>query len=140
MDLEFLPYEGLGQLRFGMSRSTIRALMAVDPKPFKKTPASKMMTDAFGELGVHVYYDPSDSCEAIEAFSPATPVFLGTVLLGKSFSDVRDLVLSVDPASEIDGAGLIAFGIGLALYAPSAMKAPDLPVESVMAFRKGYYD
>ena len=140
MDLLIQPYEAMGPVRFGMRRDEVRAAIGTKVSPFMKGLDSTTLTDSFDDERIHVYYDEQDCCEAVEVASPSVPLLEGQALLGRPFSEVRDWLMSRDSEVELDGAGLIAFTLGVGLYAPSALKEPDEPVEGVIAFRRGYYD
>lgn len=139
MDLEIRPYEGLGPIRFGMRRDDVRRALGASVRAFRKTPEATILTDAFDDEGIHVYYNEQDLCEAVEVASPAIPVLQGRALVGRSFAEIRDWLRTLDPEVEIDESGLTAFTFGVGLYASSAQKAPNGPVEAVIAFRRGYY-
>lgn len=47
---------------------------------------------------------------------------------------------SLDSLLEKDEAGAISRALGLGVYAGSAWKEPQLPVESVIVFGPGYYE
>lgn len=140
MKLVLTPYESLGPIRFGMSREEVRAVLAVAVHPFKKTPDATTLTDAFEAEGIYVSYDDQGDCEAVEVASPAEPVLDGETLLGQPFSQLRDRLKARGDELEVDASGLTDLTSGLGLYAPSAEKAPNDPIEAVIAFRRGYYD
>jgi len=82
LKLEIRPFEGLGDLRFGMSRRDVRALLGQEFRSFKKTPLADSLTDAYAQYGLHLYYDGQDRLELVEAFRPCVPIFQGVELLG----------------------------------------------------------
>jgi hypothetical protein len=138
VELDVRPNQGLGPLQLGLKREELRRALGTPSRSFKKAEDSTL-TDAFDDAGIQIYYDAHDVCEAIEVASPAVPILQGRELLGKPFSEVRDWLSSLDPDLEVDDSGLTAPSIGLGIYAPSAEKSPDDPVEAVILFRRGYY-
>jgi hypothetical protein len=140
MRLVIRPYDGVGPINFGMSMQETRAAVGTPFESFKKTPIAELPTDAFDSVGVHVYYKKPGICEAVEMASPAEPIFQDRPLLGRPFAELRNWFKTIDPRIEVDAAGLTSHEFGIALYAPSAEDEPQLPVEGVLVFAKGYYD
>jgi len=140
MDWSVVPYMGVGRIMFGMTRDQIRKLLGSEVKEFKKTPTSKVLTDAFDQLGVHVYYKNDDTCEAIEMARPANPKLNGSKIIGLPFFEVREFMQKLDDSLEIDETGLISFKLGIGLFVPSLTEIQREIVESVIVFQRGYYD
>lgn len=130
---------GARPLLFGMTVREIRSLMPVQPKPFQKGLSRGHPTDAFRGLGVHVYYDNSGRCEAIEFASPAIVAFRGVSLISVAFATVEALVGAHDAHVEVDENGLISKTLGFAIDCPGHVEEPSLPVSGVFVFKHGYY-
>ncbi|HYP52823.1 MAG TPA: hypothetical protein VEQ42_04750 [Pyrinomonadaceae bacterium] len=139
MRFEIRPHEGVGPVRFGMTREEVRAALALPVESFRKSPADEMLTDAFDAAGLHVYYKKPGLCEAVEMAAPAEPVLEGRELLGRPFGESRRWFESQDESAEADESGLTSFGYGVGLYAPEAESNPAAPPEGVIVFEKGYY-
>lgn len=60
------PTVSIGNLFFGMERSSIRQLYNDNYTEYKKTPKSENTTDDFGKF--HAYYSKDDRLEAVEIF------------------------------------------------------------------------
>ena len=60
---------GIGPAMIGMSIADVRGTMGEPTKQFRKAPNSKTLTDAYDQLGMHVYYDIADCVEFVEAFA-----------------------------------------------------------------------
>jgi len=140
VDLVIRPHEGIGPLSFGMDSTAVRTVLGGAVRSFRKTPDAKTPTDAFDEHGIHVYYDEAGRCEAVEVSSPANPILQGQPLVGRPFSEVRQLLEQIDPDIQIDDTGLTAPSLGVGLFAPFASDSPEEPTEGVIVFKKGYYD
>ncbi len=140
MDFNVEPLIGAGQLRFGMSQDEIRRQMASPYKSFLKSLSSKMPTDSFLEDAVHVFYTDGGNCEAIEFYAPSRVMLKSRNLLGVPYSEVKYLVSELDENLDEDSAGFSSHLLGVAVYAPSCEEYPDDPTESVLVFKKGYYD
>ena len=64
------PYHGVGLIRFGMMREDVRGLLGKPSATFYKGLSTESSTDAYDDLGLHVYYNhPSGCCEALSLFS-----------------------------------------------------------------------
>ncbi len=140
MDLDIRPYDGVGPLKLGMGIDAVRFALRSHVESFTKTPDSERPADAFDDLGMHVHYDRDGICEAIELASPAAPALHGRPLVGIPFSEVRDWLSSLDETLELEDEGLTASGLGIGVYAPDALEDSNAPVESVIVFRRNYYD
>jgi hypothetical protein len=132
--MEVRPFEGLGDLRFGMSRADVRALLGPEFRSFKKTPLAKTLTDAYTQLGLHLYYDDQDRLEFIEAFQPCIPIFRGIELLGRPEVVLEQLRKTGVGIPRRDSDGNFFDDLGFALYSPGDV------VEGVSVYKKGYYD
>jgi hypothetical protein len=67
---EVTPGEGLGPVRFGMSRDDVRATLAEPPRPFLKTPGALHKADEFAAAGLHVHYrGRAPVVEFVEAYA-----------------------------------------------------------------------
>jgi hypothetical protein len=140
MQLEILPYRGVGRLRFGMTVEQVRRIVPATARPFIKGPGSHHPTDAFDDLGLHVFYRESGKCEAIELAAPARPTLKEKALVAIPFSAVKQFLSGLDSQLEIDESGLTSYSLGLAVYCPGHEEDPTEPVQGVFVFERGYYD
>lgn len=141
MDYRIDPLEGIGPLRFGMGRQEARAVLGTGFQEFLKDPFDEAPTDAYEDLGLHLYYDGDDRLEAVETFPPARSSYRGEDLLAARYRRVRHLLREGDRRLEVEpGEGLTAPNLGIGAFAPDGEDDPDGPVESVIVFRRGYYD
>jgi hypothetical protein len=140
MNLEIDPYVGVGPIRFGMTRDEVRRIVGRPVKPFLKGPSSVIPTDAFDDVGLHVYYKEGDLCEAVEMFLAADPTFKGQRLIERPFDQLLAWLQTMDDHLDQDDTGLTSYKLGIGLYAPSCEERPSDSVEAVIAFEKGYYD
>jgi hypothetical protein len=138
MNLLIEPSQGVADINFGMTTAQIRRILVDTPTTFRRTPDSEP-TDDYPNLGIQISYDAAGHCEAIELAAPANPTFKGKPLIDKPFSELRDWLQSIDPAIEIDEAGLTAHTFGFGLYAPFANSDPTAPIEAVIVFTQNCY-
>jgi hypothetical protein len=98
------------------------------------------LSDYYHDIGVHCHYDSADRLEAMEFASPARPVIAGVELLGLRFKEAFDKLRALDSATEKGNDGATSFSLGVGIWNPAGEKNPQEPVETVIAFRSGYYD
>jgi hypothetical protein len=138
--MNIVPYESLDQIRFGMPRDEVRKAVGVSFTEFVRNEFSAAPTDNFDTLSLFVNYDSAHRCEAIELAPPAEANFMGKDLLAMSFAEAAKWISTLDAKLHVDEAGLTSYKFGLGLYAPDHQDSPEKPSESVIVFRKGYYD
>jgi|SRR5580658_8355057 hypothetical protein len=139
MQLEIEPYVGIGPIKFGMTIDEVRNLINQKPKSFLKGPASTIPTDAFNDLGLHVYYKKPRTCNAVELFLPANPIFQGRDLIQRPFNELLSWLQTLDDTIKRDQCGLASFKFGIGFYAPEVKERDDAPVEGVIVLEKDYY-
>lgn len=134
------PLRGVGNIEFNSPREEVRRLVNAPLQSFKRSFDDPFPCDYYRAMGAFFYYDVEDRLEAIEFAAPARPTVGGLELLGLGFDEACASLrtLDSDVRQEIDGA--IAPHLGVSVYAPLAKDDPAAPVESVLAFRPGYYD
>jgi len=140
MKFEISSYIGVGPIMFGMTAEAVRSTLDCAYKEFKRGPFAKTTTDAFQPLGIFVYYTIDRKCNAIEMARPAQPFYAGHELISGSFGKIFDLIRGFDSEVKTNESGLTSFALGIGLYAPGCGKDRLAPVESIIAFQRGYYD
>lgn len=138
MSYEIKPHLGVGKITFNMTRAEVRRILDADVKPSKKS-SGETPSDFFEELGIFVDYRTPDTCTAVEFAGPASPTFKGRKLLKEPYRTTSDWIKQLDPDVVLEDAGLKSYKFGFGLYAPSANKNPEFPIEGVIVFDKGYY-
>jgi hypothetical protein len=136
--LQIVPYTSAGPIRLGMTIEEVRRTLGTPFTSFRRGDEA-VPNDAFDSEGIYVYYREPGVVEAIELAPPARAILKNTEPLGKPYREISSFIKSLDPGAEEDGAGLTSLQLGVGLYAPSAQKEPQLPVESVIVFERGYY-
>jgi hypothetical protein len=137
--IQIVPYTSAGPIRLGMTMEEVRKTLGTPFTSFQRDAEAKIPSDAFDSEGIYIYYKEPGVVEAVELAPPARAILKNTEPLGKPYSEISSFIKSLDPSAEEDEAGLTSFELGVGLYAPSAQKEPQLPVESVIVFEKGYY-
>jgi hypothetical protein len=140
MDLEIFPYKGVGDIVFGMEPEKARAKFVSEPKSFKRSPADQFPCDYFQAEGIFLYYDFGGHLEALEFCSPARPTLGGVELLKLTYGKAVSALGCLDDSVKISADGATAFGVGIGIYVPHAKDGEKASIESVIAFKLGYYD
>jgi hypothetical protein len=140
MQLTISPFKGVDDVEFGMSPKEVRKRVGGKFRPFKRSVSAAVPCDYFEDLGVFFYYDYDRKLAAIEFAGPAQPTVAGLKLLELSFRDAYSALHDLDDQTKKESDGAIAFQLGVSIYAPLAKANPMAPVESLLAFRKGYYN
>ena len=94
---------------------------------------------------LRVDYNEKDEAVAFEFFSgpevfldpSVSPLLTEQSLFRISFSELNELLVKTDPQSKVSGAGVISLNYGLGTYLEDSEE--DI-CESVIIFKKGYYD
>jgi hypothetical protein len=60
-------------------------------------------------------------------------------LFEMSYKDMHDWFMNIDPQIKEDDYGFISIKFGIGTYAPDKDEEPELPCESITAFKMGYY-
>jgi hypothetical protein len=131
--MEIRPFEAVGALRFGESRHDVKEKLGSPSFPFRKNVGYNEI-EVCNELGLHLYFDPHDCLEFLEAFEPAELVFHGIRFLGRDLGAVTKDMEALGFAAIESDVGVNFEDAGIALTAPSGV------VEGIAAHRKGYYD
>jgi len=140
MDYRIDPLVGVGPIRFSMSREAVREHMKSRLQSFQRSPVDAILCDFFPDEGAFFYYDSRDYLEAIEFAAPATPTLFGVDIFGLTFRTAVSWLSEFDTHIEVEPDSVIAFELGVSVYAPLAKDDEDVRVESVLIFRRGYYN
>jgi hypothetical protein len=134
------PYKGVGKVKFGMNPKQVRSIVQNRFELFKRFDEEAFPSDYFPEEHAFFYYDASGLLEAIEFAPPARPTIDGLDLFGLTFGQAVTKLALLDDSVKEDVDGAIAHRLGVSIWAPLKKDDRNAPVESVLAFRKGYYD
>lgn len=139
MEFNINSYVSVENIFFGEKRDEVRNKLKVSYDSFFKTDESKVETDAFDELGVHVYYDNDILVEAVELFEPSNPKHGNIELLNLPYTQILRYFKNIDSGLEEFDSGFTSFKYGIGVYAPFKDEEPHLECESVIVFKEGYY-
>ena len=134
------PFEAAGAIEFGMHFSDVRKLMGPCEKSFKRNGFEKFPTDMYQKKGFFVCYDETGKVEAVEFFPPSNPCYDNVELLNNEYNFIINLINKKDGLIEISSNGFISYGLGIGAYCSSAEDDSSSFPESIIVFKKGYYD
>lgn len=130
------PHLGIGPIKFGMTRYTVRKILEKPYQEFMKTPDSKVATDDFREFHFHVYYDDDLLCRAVELFPGSKATLDGHRLAGQTYQQVSSLLCKIDPEPIVNLSVVTFEKLGIVLYVPDMDdEDPEAKVESVFVMK-----
>ena len=140
MEFEIEPYAGVGPVRLGMAIQEVRQALGEEPRTTSENDTG-IPSDLFTTRGILVHYRQPGITEAVEFGDPSTsPTYQGKRLLSRPFEELRTWFEALDPGANTEADWLTSYKLGVGLYAPSAQKEPNEPVEGVIVFDRGYYE
>jgi hypothetical protein len=132
-------YTAVGPIIFGMARDEVWDIAGKTPVVFKKSQASDRETDDFGDF--HVYYDANGRVEAVEFFNGLSEVLFDKQnLFALPRAELNRFLIMRDSELMVESDSMISCKHGIAVYAPGWKLHPNATAESVLMFKKGYYD
>ena len=140
MKFEIHSHEGAGPVRFGMTTTEVREALGGEFESFKRGPDEQHPLDKFSDHRCFIYYDASGKVEAIEFAKRGEPMLGGVNLLGLGYADLVKLITMKDPDVVIKNDGFTSVNLGIGCWAPAGEDEPESPPDSVIVFRRGYYD
>lgn len=120
------PLCGFDDVKFGMTRTQVRAILGEPTREFKKSKFSKTMTDDYTSF--HIFYDKNDEFEAVEFFDDAEIIIDNSIIFPAS---IEQLKANYNFAA--DGDGYICAEHSIGVYAPGGK------AESILFAVSGYY-
>lgn len=130
-------YQGFNDLKIGWTSLEIEEYMKIKPSKFKKNNNDLVETDAYDDF--FVYYDDDGKSEAIEFNSNADLKFETITFFDRNYSNVEADFRKIDSNIEIDELGFISNKFGIGVYITNKDEE-DSKIESVIIYKRGYYD
>jgi hypothetical protein len=134
------PHQGVGPLRFGMSRAEAeRALAPGKRETVDRRPKGGELKDFFpAHGGLQVIYDADERVAAVQFPEMDNVVYPPDVRMNRSYGKILDWAKSKDPSLIEDGRTFQSDALGLAVGGRTAAKSSKL--EHVMVYRPRYYE
>lgn len=136
-----MPFVSVGDLFFSDSRESLRKKLNEGFRAgVKEFEGIKDYYDLFKKSDLMVAYDKDDNINAFE-FYKGDVIFNGISLLKEPYINLIEIFSKNDPGLVVNGTTVTSNKLGIGLNAPYAgTEDEDAFVESVIVFRKGYYD
>lgn len=134
LELEIVPYESVGLIRFGMSSLEVR--QELRGHALTREEAG---TDSFVDLGIRIHYGANGGAEAVEMCKPAQPTFEGRPLLGVASGVLEAWFGGLDDRIKLEHSGFTSSEFGIRAYAASARRHPNAAVEVVTVFARDFF-
>lgn len=139
MSLFIIPKTSAGPVVLGQNREQVRIAAKSPVSPFRKTPDSTGLTDAFDELGFHVFYDPNDRCVAVELWEESDPVFDDVHFFSMSPKEAALWLSQLDSDMSSDSVSATSNKLGISLYSEAGINSDNAILDSVLVFSDDYF-
>lgn len=142
MHFDIKPYAGVGPIEFGMTSDEVESLLGKSIASFKRNKEDVFETEEFNveENDLFIYYDDEKKVNAVEFALPAKIYFNGGSLYEKKFLQIKEIIKKQDKKTEDDIYSVTSYEFGIGVYCPDADEDKSAFPESVIVFKKGYYD
>lgn len=134
-----LSFEGVGPVRFGMTREEIRQTLNAEVEEFRKSAESPTLSDLFIHHDAVAFYDIDYRLEAMEFGDTADLTWNGTTLTGRPLKAILENVRGNSNEVEIDFDGVTFHDLGFGVWSPGWLEDDSEMPQAVIAFRRGYY-
>lgn len=130
MSFELLGFGDLGSVHIGMTRDQSRAALGRSFEEFFKISDSTVPTDAYDDLGVHVYFDEGYRVIGVEFLKWSNLSWRGQRLSGADVLEVQQHMVAQGEVLNFNNSGFDVSGLGLRVYAPD-IGEEDAVIEAV---------
>lgn len=130
MDFELLAFGDLGSIKNGLSRAEVRSILGGGFDEFLKGPDSVVLTDAYDDFGLHVYYDESYRVFGVEFLKWSDFFWQGQRLAGENLQLLQQFFENNGQVLTFNSSDFYVSSLGLRLYAPD-IGEEDAIVETV---------
>jgi hypothetical protein len=127
MEWIIAPTDGVGPIRFGMTRDTVRALI---PGGFSEHPSGDQ--DFFTKLFVRVSYNHDCHCTAVTLLPRHQPTLCNQEILALSYREAQSLLSSLDSDLWADDDRTVSKTLGI--YVWSLMGLTNQTPEGLVVF------
>lgn len=139
MSVLIIPKVSVGPIVLGQNREEVRVAAKSPVSPFRKTPESTVLTDAFDELGFHVFYDKKDRCVAVELWEESDPVLDDVHIFAMSPKEATTWLSQRDPDMSSDNVSATSYNVGISIYSEAGINSENEMLDSVLVFSEGNF-
>ncbi len=139
MIFNFEPYVGVNKIKFGDTRENIRKNIGLEYKEIIETDQFARNMDVYNFC--HIHYNSEDLCEAVEFYGSSILNLNGNEIRLEQYGKIVELFDALDKNIEpvFDNCGFTSYKFGIGVYTSSPEEL-DEPIESIIIFKRGYYD
>lgn len=130
MIFNLLARGDLGLLHAGMSRDETRKALGGGFEEFFKSEDSSVPTDAYDDLGMHLYFDESFMLSGVEFLKWSQLVWKSQKLVGEDALLVQRFLIAQGEKLAFNNSGFNIIDMGLRFYVPD-LEEDDAIVEAV---------
>ncbi|WP_434608435.1 hypothetical protein [Pseudomonas sp. R1-7] len=130
MSFELVGFGDIGSMHTGVHRDQSRAVLGEEFEEFYKIPDSTVPTDAYDDLGVHVYFDEGFTIIGLEFLKWSDLSWRGQRLSGADVLEVQQHLVAQGEVLNFNSTGFDVDGLGLRVYAPD-IGEEDAVIETV---------
>jgi hypothetical protein len=140
--VEIIPFKSVGNLNFNDNRHEIRRKLDIQfVAGAHEFNGRKELFDYFEDIDFKVIYDEHSNVDAFEFYIYAqSPIFNGTGLLTERFDDLVRMFSQFDPELESDVGEFTSYKYGIGAHIDFSKEREIARADSIIIFRKGYYD
>lgn len=140
MRFDIHPYEGAGELHFGMIKEEVRTLLGFDGVLFKRNFFEVGVTEQYESLGCFVIYNEQKTIEAFEFSSDANLVFQEKELFKLSPKELIIWIQEIDKNVSVESDGFTSLKLGIGGFVSTEITDREKKCfDSIIVFKKGYY-
>jgi hypothetical protein len=141
MKMIIQPYIGVGNVLFGSTRNEVqKALYPAQATPFNRSREEQNTSDFYKSIGVFVYYNDQEKCEAIEFGDKMELEFEAFKIFKHSYIETERFFAQYDSELDLDDSGFSSYKLGIGIYAPKCREDENCKIEGLIVFKEGYYD
>ncbi len=120
MEIEWNPYESVGEFKFGSRRSENREIWSEhDTKLYCHARTDgKAPDDSYEDFGIVLIYNKYNRFSAVEVRKPSSVVYNGDDLLSRTWAELVSAFDAVDPDLVVSEKDLVSYKYGIAIFAP----------------------
>jgi hypothetical protein len=131
--------QSVGPIKFGMTRSELREILAQPYNAFRKGIDAAELTDAFDTLDLHVFYNDG-KVEAVELWNTENVILCGHRLKHITFADMEKILHDPFQPMVVTDTSLQSFSFGVELTIELANQRDDIgAIDHIIVVGPGYF-
>lgn len=142
MEFTFYPYEGIGPVKFLMSRDEVRKIMGLPYKDVTRMTDNGPYIRDFVVKQLFIGYNDELKCNRFELCRgyDIDIIFEGESILRRPYKELLEHYQKLDPEIYIDREGFTSLKYGFSIWCPDYYYEEDAMPETLLGFVPHYYD